>query len=87
MIARAVVCILLMTAVVAADEETARYFLDRATSALDANRLDDAEKMFKRSLSEHKDYAPTLFGLAVLARRREQPKLAISHLEACLAQL
>ena len=84
--ARAVVCVLLMTAVVAADEETARYFLERATRALDANRLDEAEKMLKRSLSEHKDYAPTLFGLAELARRRGKPKLAIPHLDACLAQ-
>ena len=84
--ARAVVCILLMTAVVAADEETARYFLERATRALDANRLDEAEKMLKRSISEHKDYAPTLLGLAELARRRGRPKLAIPHLDACLAQ-
>lgn len=78
--------VLLLAAAVLADEESARYFLTRGERAMEAGRLDEAQKFLERSLGELKDYAPTLLALARLAQRRGKKEDAVKHLEAVLAK-
>ncbi|MEE8106021.1 MAG: family 16 glycoside hydrolase [Planctomycetota bacterium] len=82
----AAVVLLLLGSVALADEESARYFLQRAMTELDKKRFEKAEKFLDKSLEEQTDYAPAHVGYAQLDRARGRRKSAIAHLEACLAQ-
>ena len=78
--------ILLIGIAAHADEESARYFLQRAMTELDKKRFDKAEDFLDKSFAEKKDYPPAHVGYAQLDRERGRRKSAIAHLEACLAQ-
>lgn len=78
--------LLLLLGSVAADDESAFYFLGRAREAIEAGDLDRASEFLEKSAKEKEGYPPTLFAIADVAHRRGDSKTAIRFLEACLEQ-
>jgi tetratricopeptide (TPR) repeat protein len=66
------------------DEDSARYFTERGTKALDEKNYEGAKKHFEKALSEKEDFLPALLGLARTAEAEEKTQEAIAFLEKCL---
>jgi 3-keto-disaccharide hydrolase len=75
---------LLLVSPLAAEEEAARYFVDRGTKALDEQKFHESERFFNKALVEESGFPAALFGLARVAHARGDKNLAAGRLEACI---
>ncbi len=69
---------------ISADEDAARYFTRRARDSLASGDLDEAEKQFKKAVSEAPGFLPAIFGLAETAVARKDTPGAVGILETLL---
>ncbi len=80
------VAALLIVTTLSADEDSARYFADRAGKALEEKQFDDAERLYNKALGELDDFPPAMLGLARVAHAQGNKDVAASRLENCLLE-